>query len=87
MQQRHTYAELRGTELRGPIEFVGKVPRTGTPDPKLAEPERLCARKYNGTDVMDHTSHHAWLRLAPNKVTSWDLRKKAASAMDALDFG
>ena len=72
------YGELRGTELRGAAEIVGEVPRTGRPDARLAEPERLYARKYEGTDVMHHTGHHAWLRLAPDKITSWDFRKKAA---------
>src|ERR1700728_729088 len=39
-------------ELRGTVEFVGAVPWTGAPDPELAEPERLMARKYLGADSM-----------------------------------
>jgi hypothetical protein len=27
-------------------EIVGEVPRTGLPEPRLEEPERLFARKY-----------------------------------------
>jgi hypothetical protein len=69
------YAELRGAELRGTVEFVGEVPRTGTPDPRLDEPERLFARKYAGSDTMHHDGRHAWLRLVPDKITSWDFRK------------
>ena len=69
------YGELRGAELRGAVEIVGEVPRTGTPDARLAEPERLFARKYNDSDAMRHDSRHAWLRLVPEKVTSWDFRK------------
>jgi len=65
-------------ELRGAIEILGEVPRTGTPDARLAEPERLYARKYDGTEVMHHTGHHAWLRLVPDKITSWDFRKKVS---------
>jgi hypothetical protein len=70
------YTELRGAELLGPVEIVGEVPRTGLPEPLLDEAERLMADKYTG--------RHAWLRLVPEKVTSWDFRKlyqapKAAS--------
>jgi Pyridoxamine 5'-phosphate oxidase len=79
------YSQLRGAELRGAVEIVGEVPRTGTPDARLAQPERLYARKYGGTDVMYHTGHHAWLRLAPDKITSWDFRKKASA--EDYDFG
>jgi hypothetical protein len=69
------YGELRGAELRGTVEIVGEVPRTGAPDERLAEPERLFARKYSGADVMHHDGRHAWLRLVPDKITSWDFRK------------
>jgi len=57
------FAELRGAELRG------------TPDPRLDEPERLFARKYTSSDTIQHDGRHAWLRLVPDKITSWDFRK------------
>jgi hypothetical protein len=79
------YGELRGAELRGAVEIVGEVPRTGKPDARLAEPERLYARKYEGADVIYHTGHHAWLRLVPDKITSWDFRKKVS--VEDYDFG
>jgi hypothetical protein len=69
------YGELRGAELRGVVEVVGEVPRTGTPDERLTEPERLFARKYANGDLMDHDGRHAWLRLVPDTITSWDFRK------------
>jgi PPOX class probable F420-dependent enzyme len=69
------YAELRGAELHGTVEVVGDVPRTGTPDPVLEEPERLLARKYRGAGTPQYDGRHAWLRLVPDKVTSWDFRK------------
>ena len=72
------YDELRGAELRGAVEVVGEVPRTGAPDERLAEAELLFARKYAGGDVMHHDGRHAWLRLVPGKITSWDFRKLAA---------
>lgn len=71
------YGELRGAELRGSLERVGEAPRTGEPEPALEEPERLFARKYRGTDEMAHDGRHAWLRLVPDKITSWDFRKLA----------
>ena len=68
------YTELRGVELRGRVEVVGEVPRTGLPEPLLDEPERLFAGKYLDGGVMQHDGRHAWLRLVPDKVTSWDFR-------------
>jgi uncharacterized protein YhbP (UPF0306 family) len=69
------YTELRGVELRGNVERVGEVPRTGAPYPALEEAERLFARKYTGTDKMIHDGRHAWLKITPEKITSWDFRK------------
>jgi hypothetical protein len=59
---------------------IGEVPRAGAPDPRLAEPERLFAHKYRGSDTMEHDGRHAWLRLVPDKVASWDFRKLGAGA-------
>jgi hypothetical protein len=69
------YSELRGAELRGVVEVVGEVPRTGAAHPRLEQPERLFARKYMGADTMRHDGRHAWLLLIPDKITSWDFRK------------
>jgi hypothetical protein len=69
------YGELRGAELRGMVEVVGEIPRTGIPDERLTEAERLFARKYAGADVMHHDGRHAWLSLVPDTITSWDFRK------------
>ncbi|HET6258111.1 pyridoxamine 5'-phosphate oxidase family protein [Pseudonocardia sp.] len=68
------YGELRGVELRGRVEVVGEVPRTGEPVPDLDGPEQAFADRYtDGTIVRD--GRHAWLRLVPEKITSWDFRK------------
>jgi hypothetical protein len=68
------YGELRGVELRGRVEVVGEVPRTGEPVPGLDGPEQAFADRYtDGTIVRD--GRHAWLRLVPEKITSWDFRK------------
>ncbi|WNF25876.1 pyridoxamine 5'-phosphate oxidase family protein [Streptomyces sp. C11-1] len=71
------YEELRGVELAGRAEFVGEAPRTGEPCPELDVAERLFPAKYFGMTEMPHDGRHAWLRLTPEKVTSWDFRKLA----------
>ena len=69
-----SYGELRGVELQGKVEVVGEVPRTGEPNPELTVPESLMARKYDGAGAVPD-GRHAWLRLAPEKISSWDFRK------------
>jgi hypothetical protein len=74
-----SYAELRGVELRGRVEVVGEVPRTGEPVPELEGAERAFAAKYGG-GVLQHDGRHGWLRLVPDRITSWDFRKLPGSA-------
>ncbi|WP_327247539.1 pyridoxamine 5'-phosphate oxidase family protein [Streptomyces sp. NBC_01320] len=74
------YGELRGVELSGQAAFVGEAPRTGEDCPELDFPERLFAAKYFGMDVMPHDGRHAWLRLTPEAIASWDFRKLANPA-------
>ncbi|MEU5213704.1 pyridoxamine 5'-phosphate oxidase family protein [Streptomyces sp. NPDC020742] len=69
------YGELRGVELTGRAEFVGEAPRTGEPCPELDAPERLFAQKHFGAAALPHDGRHAWLRLLPDTVVSWDFRK------------
>lgn len=71
----HEYGELRGVELSGSAAFIGEAPRTGEPCPELDAPERLFASKYFGMDLMPRDGRHAWLRLAPDAIVSWDFRK------------
>ena len=84
----HHYHELRGVEIEGEAAVVGPVPRIGeAPQPsELAEPERLMAAKYfghaslaasGGGPDMIHDGRHAWLRVTPGKIVSWDFRKLA----------
>lgn len=72
------YAELRGVELRGRVEVVGEVPRTGEPVAELDGPERAFADRYSGGTIV-RDGRHAWLRLTPEKITSWDFRKLSAA--------
>jgi PPOX class probable F420-dependent enzyme len=62
----HDYGELRGVEIRGTVAAVDKDDATG--------PGQAFADKYaNG--VVGDDGRHGWLRLTPEKITSWDFRK------------
>jgi len=72
------FLELRGVEISGTSEVVGEVPRTGEPVPELDTPEKLYADKYAGGQMF-HDGRHAWLRIVPDKIVSWDFRKIAGA--------
>ena len=63
--------------MHGRVEPIGEVPRTGETVDALAEPERLFHAKYQGGagDGMFHDGRHAWLKVTPTKIASWDFRK------------
>ena len=69
------YDELRGVELSGTVDFVGEAPRTGELRAELDVPETLFARKNFHLEEMPHDGRHAWIRLTPEKIVSWDFRK------------
>jgi hypothetical protein len=71
----HHYLELHGVEISGTVEVVGEVPRTGKPNEDLAPIESQFAGKYFGGGQMSHDDRHAWLRVTPKKMNSWDFRK------------
>jgi hypothetical protein len=71
------FMEFRGIEVRGVAVPVGEVPRIGEPVPELEIPERLYADKHAGGRIYHH-GRHAWLRISPDKVVSWDFRKMGA---------
>jgi hypothetical protein len=68
------FGELRGVELHGRVEVVGEVPRVGEPCAELVVPERAFAEKYFAGHF-GYDGRHAWLRLRPVKIVSWDHRK------------
>jgi Pyridoxamine 5'-phosphate oxidase len=70
----HDFGELRGVEISGSAQSVGEVPRTGEPNEELVEPERLFGEKY-AAGRFGHDRRHAWLRIVPDKIVSWDFRK------------
>jgi hypothetical protein len=74
----YEFGELRGIEIIGRAEIVGEVPRTGEPVPELAEPERLFGDKYSG-GTFHYDGGHAWFRVVPKKIVSWDLGKMRRS--------
>lgn len=69
------YRELRGVEVIGYAEAVGEQPRTGLPHSELARVEAAYAAKYDVPDGQMYDGRHAWLRVAPASVLSWDHRK------------
>jgi hypothetical protein len=72
------FLRLRGVELLGSAEVAGEVPRKGVPTPELDSPERLFADKYAGGGDFRYDGRHAWLRLRPEKIVSWDFGKLRA---------
>jgi hypothetical protein len=70
----HDFGELRGAELIGQVEQVGDVPRSSGSDAQLEEPERLFGAKYAG-GAFHPDGRHAWLKLSPEKIVTWDFRK------------
>ncbi len=77
----HEYAELRGVEIEGDADRRRSRPAhrpRGSAAPELAVPERLMAAKYSHGGELAHDGRHAWLRVTPGKMTSWDFRKLAA---------
>jgi hypothetical protein len=72
-----SFGELQGVSVEGIAEAVGEAPRTGEPDETLAPIELLFARKYMGRDEFVYDGGHAWLRVTPSKIVSWDFRKYA----------
>lgn len=70
------YMDLRGVELNGRVEIVGEVPRTNIAEASVAEAEQLFGSKYSdGSFVPD--GRHAWMRVVPEKIVSWDFQKLA----------
>ncbi|WP_364520620.1 hypothetical protein [Nocardioides sp. LML1-1-1.1] len=74
------YLELHGVVVEGVAEVVGDVPWVGGIDGAVNAVEVAFARKYTGTDQpVPPDGLHAWLRITPDKFTSWDFRKLADS--------
>jgi hypothetical protein len=71
------FQELRGVEISGTARVVGDVPRSAAAHGELTGPELLFARKYTGGDSFYVDGRHAWLRIRPEKIVSWDFRKNS----------
>jgi hypothetical protein len=71
------FHELRGVEISGTAEVVGEAPASVT-TPETREPGRIFAQKYVGGTEMVFDGRHGWLRITPDKISSWDFRKNPA---------
>jgi len=72
------YFELCGVEILGSVEFVGEQPRTGETNAELDAMEPNFFSKYFNTTDVFHDGKHAWMRVKPTKIASWDFRKLAS---------
>jgi nitroimidazol reductase NimA-like FMN-containing flavoprotein (pyridoxamine 5'-phosphate oxidase superfamily) len=73
----HDYGELRGVQINGIARLVGEAPRTDAPVAELEAVERAFAAKYR---QLDYDERHAWLRVEPRSLRSWDFRKMPSGA-------
>ncbi len=71
------YLDLCGVELIARVEQVGGAPRGAEPDAALELPELLFGEKYAGGRFVPD-GRHAWVRLVPEKIVSWDFTKLGA---------
>jgi hypothetical protein len=70
----HDFADLHGVEIIGRAEVVGEVPRIGESKDILVGPEKAFGDKYAG-GTFAYDGKHAWLKVVPEKIVSWDFRK------------
>jgi len=70
-----SFGELRGVTIEGRADTVGEVPRTGEENADLTAPELAFARKYMNRDEFPYDGGHAWLKITPEKMASWDFSK------------
>jgi hypothetical protein len=73
------YDELRGIELRGRATVVGEAPWSGVVTPELRLPDRLFSEKYPAQGGVRRHGRHAWVRVTPEVISSWDFRKGSRS--------
>jgi nitroimidazol reductase NimA-like FMN-containing flavoprotein (pyridoxamine 5'-phosphate oxidase superfamily) len=73
-----TFDDYRGVEVLGPAVTVGGVPRTPEYDRRLSEVECAFALKYNSKPELEIDGRHAWLRLQPTHMISWDFARLSA---------
>lgn len=72
----HDFMELHGVEIIGTAEVMGDAPRLELApegDPARAAEDAFGAKYAGGQFIPD--GRHAWLRVLPEKMTSWDFRK------------
>jgi nitroimidazol reductase NimA-like FMN-containing flavoprotein (pyridoxamine 5'-phosphate oxidase superfamily) len=68
------YNQLRGVQLVGRAAAVGDIPRTNATVVELLRPETMFGDKY-GSGNFTPDGRHAWLRIEPREVKSWNFSK------------
>ena len=76
------YDELRGTLLRGPLERADG-------DDRVDRVKALWSAKYMGGNPVpyDRWRNRVWLRLVPERISSWDFRKIPEARAKARNAG
>lgn len=73
------FTELRGVELAGSGAVASEVPRNTEPRRELAAAERRNAPRCAGVPDPVPGRRHAWLRVDPQKLVTWDFRESPAA--------
>lgn len=68
------FMELCGVEIVGRVQVIGEVPRTGEDNEELSAPEAAFGEKY-GNGRFAYDGRHAWLKVVPDKIVTWDFGK------------
>lgn len=70
------YYKLRGVAIAGRALVIGEVLRRGEPHSELLGPELEFHRKCRDPESpIPCDGRHAWLKVSPEKMTSWDFTK------------
>jgi hypothetical protein len=72
----HEFTDLRGVEVRGGRRTGGRGAEDRKGPAGARDPGTLYADKYRSGRIY-HDGRHAWLRITPEKVVSWDFCKMA----------
>lgn len=74
------YHELRGVQLTGRAEPIGESPVPAGEDhaPEVARAAAMFGDKYFSGANYANDGWHAWLRVTPTKIVSWDFTKNSA---------
>lgn len=72
-----SFAEFAGIEVTGQGAPAGQVPHTTLGDPAVAAAEVAFGRKYLDGEPLVPDGRHAWIRVEPESIVTWDFAKLA----------